>query len=275
MRIDAHQHFWQLAARGGAWPSPSLDAIYRDFSPDDLIGLLREHGVAATVLVQSLPSEADTRYMLELAERHDFIGAVVGWADLKAADAPQRIAALAAHDKLRGLRPMLQDLDDDHWIDDPALRPAVDAMLRHELRLDALVLPRHLPALLAFARRHPELPIVIDHLAKPAMDGAPDAQWLDNMRRLAALPQVACKLSGMVTEAGPGWTVERLRPCARHVLDVFGPERVMWGSDWPVIRLAADYADWLAASETLLQDLDPQQRAAVFGLNAKRFYRIG
>ncbi|MTV36973.1 amidohydrolase family protein [Duganella radicis] len=274
MRIDAHQHFWQLAARGGAWPPPSLAAIHRDFAPDDLSGLLRQHGVAATVLVQSLPSEADTRYMLALAERHDFIGAVVGWTDLKAADAPQRIAALAAHGKLRGLRPMLQDLDDDCWIDDPALAPAVDAMLRHGLRLDALVLPRHLPALLTFARRHPELPIVIDHLAKPAMGDMPDAHWLDGMRRLAALPQVACKLSGMVTEAGPGWSVERLRPYARHVLDIFGPERVMWGSDWPVLNLASDYTAWLAASEALLQDLTPPQRAAVFGLNAKRFYRI-
>ncbi|RFP17861.1 amidohydrolase [Duganella sp. BJB488] len=274
MRIDAHQHFWQLAARQGAWPPPELAAIHRDFHPADLSALLTENGVAATVLVQSMPSEADTRYMLDLADRHGLIGAVVGWTDLKAADAPERIAALAAHPKLRGLRPMLQDLDDDRWIDDPALAPAVDAMLRHGLRLDALVLPRHLPALLAFARRHPELPIVIDHAAKPIMDGAPPAQWRDDMSRLAALPQVECKLSGMVTEAGPEWTVEQLRPYAQHVLQAFGPERVMWGSDWPVLTLACGYAAWLDASEALLAHLNEAQRAAVFGLNARRFYRI-
>lgn len=274
MRIDAHQHFWQLAARGGAWPPPELAPIYRDFTPDDLAALLKQHGIGATVLVQSLPTEADTRFMLDLADRHEFIAAVVGWVDLKASAAPGRIAALAAHSRLRGLRPMLQDLDDDDWIDDPALAPAVDAMLRHGLRLDALVLPRHLQPLLAFARRHPALPIVIDHLAKPAMGGVPDAQWLRDMERLAAEPQVACKLSSMVTEAGPGWTVEQLMPYARHVLQVFGPERVMWGSDWPVVRLAGGYTAWVDASETLLAHLRPAQRDAVFGLNARRFYGI-
>ena len=273
-RIDAHQHFWQLAARQGAWPPPELAPIYRDFHPGDLSALLQENGVAATVLVQSMPDEADTQYMLDLAERHAFVQAVVGWTDLKAPDAPQRIAVLAANPRLRGLRPMLQDLADDDWIDDAALAPAVEAMLRHGLSLDALVLPRHLPALYAFARRHPSLPIVIDHLAKPAMAGMPDAQWLRDLARLAALPQVECKLSGMVTEAGPGWTVQQLQPYANHILQVFGAERVMWGSDWPVLRLATDYAAWIDASETLLDGLDEQQRAAVFGNNARRFYRI-
>ncbi|MBP1208009.1 L-fuconolactonase [Duganella sp. 1411] len=273
-RVDAHQHFWQLAARAGAWPPPELSAIHRDFGPDDLAPLLARHGIGATVLVQSLPGEADTRFMLELAQRHSFIAAVVGWVDLKAPDAPRRIATMAAHPRLRGLRPMLQDLDDDGWIDDPALAPAVEAMLRHGLCFDALVLPRHLPALLAFARRHPELPIVIDHLAKPAMGAVADARWLRDMALLAALPRVECKLSGMVTEAGLGWTVAQLAPYARHVLEVFGPERVMWGSDWPVLRLAADYADWVEASEALLAHLSPAQRDAVFGLNATRFYGI-
>ncbi|HZX28378.1 MAG TPA: amidohydrolase family protein [Telluria sp.] len=273
-RVDAHQHFWQLAARGGAWPPPNLTPIYRDFDPEDLAPILRQNDVAATVLVQSMPDEADTRFMLDLADRHGFIAAVVGWVDLKAVDAPARIAALAAHPKLRGLRPMLQDLADDHWIDDPALAPAVEAMLRHGLSFDALVLPRHLPALAVFARRFPDLPIVLDHLAKPAMGPVPEADWKLNLERLADLPQVECKLSGMVTEAGPGWTTAQLAPYARHALDLFGPQRVMWGSDWPVIRLAADYAAWMATSEELLAHLDDGQRNAVFRDNARRFYRI-
>ncbi len=274
MRIDAHQHFWRLSERMGAWPPPQLAAIYRDFYPEDLGADLHRNGVAATVLVQSMPNEDDTRYLLDLSDRYSFICAVVGWTDLKAHDAPQRIAALAAHPKLRGLRPMLQDLDDDGWIDDPALAPAVAAMLRHGLVFDALVLPRHLPALLAFARRFPQLPIVIDHLAKPVMQGQPDAQWLRHMAQLAAEPQVQCKLSGMVTEAGPGWTVGQLRPYAQQVLQAFGPERVIWGSDWPVLTLAAGYDAWVAASEQLLAHLDEAQRQAVFGLNAQRFYRM-
>ncbi len=275
MRIDAHQHFWRLADRDGAWPPPSLAPIYRDFYPEDLGSLLHQNGVATTVLVQSMPNEADTHFMLDLSDRYSFIGAVVGWTDLKAAEAPQRIAALAAHPKLRGLRPMLQDLDDDRWIDDPALDPAAAAMQRHGLSFDALVLPRQLPALLAFARRHPQLPVVIDHLAKPAMQGAPDARWLQDMAQLAALPQVHCKLSGMVTEAGPGWTVEQLRPYADAILRLFGPGRVLWGSDWPVLTLAASYGGWVAASDALLAGLDEAQRQAVFALNAQRFYRIG
>ncbi|MBB3225162.1 amidohydrolase family protein [Pseudoduganella umbonata] len=278
MRIDAHQHFWRLAARGGGWPPPELAAIHRDVEPDDLQPLLREHGIDATVLVQSLPDEADTRYMLGLADRYPFVAAVVGWTDLKAPDAPRRIAALAAHGRLRGLRPMLQGLDDPRWIDDPALGEAVEAMLRHGLAFDALVLPRHLPPLLAFATRHPELPIVIDHIAKPdiaAGDAGATAGWRDDIARLAALPQVHCKLSGLVTEAGRDWTVERLRPWAAHVLEAFGAHRVLWGSDWPVLDLAADYGRWLAASEALLAHLDEPSRQAIFGGNAARFYRIG
>ncbi|WP_338760209.1 amidohydrolase family protein [Massilia sp. METH4] len=274
MRIDAHQHFWRLADRNGAWPPPQLATIYRDFAPGDLEPLLREHRIDATVLVQSLPSEADTRFMLGLADRHPCIGAVVGWTDLKASDAPRRIAALAAHPKLRGLRPMLQELD-EAWIADPALDPAVAAMLRHHLAFDALVLPRHLPALLAFARRHAGLPIVIDHIAKPAIATGDTARWRGDIAALAALPNVHCKLSGVVTEAGPDWTVERLRPCVAHVLEVFGSARVLWGSDWPVLELAADYRRWAAASEALLAHMDEAGRQAVFGANAGRFYRIG
>ncbi|GGY19928.1 amidohydrolase family protein [Massilia dura] len=273
MRIDAHQHFWHLAARGGGWPPPELAAIHRDFTPHDLQPLLRAHGIDATVLVQSLPDESDTRFMLDLADRHPFIGAVVGWADLKAADAPARIAALAAHPKLRGLRPMLQGLADD-WIDDAALDPAIEAMVRHGLAFDALVLPRHLPALLAFAARHPRLPVVIDHIAKPAIAAGEPGAWREDIARLAALPQVHCKLSGLVTEAGGDWSVTRLRPYAGHVLEAFGPERVLWGSDWPVLDLAADYGRWIAASEALLAHLDEPDRQAIFGLNARRFYGI-
>ena len=148
-------------------------------------------------------------------------------------------------------------------------------MLEHGLRFDALVLPRHLPALLEFARRFPELPIVIDHLAKPVMQGEPEMRWLRDMELLAAEPHVHCKLSGMVTEAGPEWTVGQLQPYTQYILRVFGPERVLWGSDWPVLRLASDYGAWVDASEALLAHLSEAQRQAVFGLNAQRFYGIG
>jgi L-fuconolactonase len=274
MLVDAHQHFWRLADRNGAWPPPELSAIYRDFFPDDLAPLLARHGVAATVLVQSMPNEDDTHFMLDLARHNPFIKGVVGWTDLKAPDAPARIAALAADPALKGLRPMLQDIADGDWIADPALGPGVQAMLRHGLSFDALVLPRHLAALLAFAERHPELPIVIDHGAKPLIADGVLEPWRGDIARLAALPQVCCKLSGLVTEAGPGWDVERLRPYVAHLFASFGPQRLIWGSDWPVLNLAADYAGWIAACGSLLDHLGEPDRQAIFGLNARRFYRI-
>jgi L-fuconolactonase len=224
--------------------------------------------------VQSMPNEDDTLYMLGLASRNAFIGGVVGWADLKGGDAPARIAALARDPLLKGLRPMLQDEPDERWIDDPALAPAVEAMLHHGLSFDALVLPRHLPSLLAFAQRHPALPIVIDHGAKPLIAAGELEPWRRDMAALARLPQVYCKLSGLVTEAGASWDVERLRPYTDHIVQAFGPRRVIWGSDWPVLHLAADYAQWIGASETLLAGLDDSARADIFGLNAARFYRI-
>jgi len=272
MRIDAHQHFWQLAARAGGWPPPSLAAIYRDFAPADMAPLLAEHGVQGTVLVQSLPSEDDTRWLLALADCADFIRAVVGWTDLLAPDAPSAIARLASNTKLKGLRPMLQDLSDERWIANPALAPALSAMVEHGLRFDALVLPRHLPALLQCARAYPRLAIVIDHAAKPPIADAQFGHWREDLAQLAALPNVHCKLSGLVTEAKPDWNVGDLRPYVSHVLEIFGAQRVIWGSDWPVVDLAGGYGAWLAASETLLAHLGQQDRNDIFGLNACRFY---
>ena len=273
MRVDAHQHFWRLADRDGAWPPASLTAIHRDFLPPDLSGALARHAIGQTVLVQSLPTEADTHFMLSLADQHSFIGAVVGWTDLKAPDAPQRIAALASHPALRGLRPMLQELDDD-WIADPALAPAVQAMCAHQLTFDALVLPRQLPALLVFAERFPDLPIVIDHGAKPLIAAGDIEPWRADMLRLAALPQVCCKVSGLVTEARADWNIEQLRPYVDTIVDAFGAQRVMWGSDWPVLDLAADYDRWLAVSAALLANRSDAERQAIFGATAIAFYQL-
>jgi len=273
LRIDAHQHFWLLADRSGQWPPAELAAIHRDFLPPELAPLLQQHGIDGSVLVQSLPDMSDTWFMLGLAEQNPFIRAVVGWSDLKAVQAEQHIARLASHPKLRGLRPMLQDLADD-WIDDPLLAPAVAAMQRHQLSLDALVLPRHLPALLRFATRYPQLPLVIDHAAKPQITDARMEPWCSLISQLAALPQVYCKLSGLVTEGSADWEVAQLQPYASHVLAAFGAERVIWGSDWPVLNLAADYGRWLSATEALLAELEPWQKQQVMGGNAQRFYRL-
>jgi L-fuconolactonase len=277
MRIDAHQHFWHLANRHGRWPPPALAPLYRDFAPSDLLPALRRCGIAGTVLVQSLATMSDTEFMLDLAQRHRFILGVVGWVDLKSAGAPMHIAHLAQHRKFKGLRPMLQDLANDRWIDDPALDPAVQAMIDHRLSFDALVLQRQLPSLREFARRHPELPIVIDHAAKPAIARGSLAEWQREIEALARLPNVHCKLSGLLTEAGPGCGPLRLHPYVEHVFASFGARRLMWGSDWPVLRLATDYDAWFTMARSLCAaqpGVNPDDLDAVFGGNAARFYRL-
>ena len=278
MKVDAHQHFWRLADRTGAWPPAELAAIHRDFGAEDLAPLLRENGIDATVLVQSLPTTDDTATLLEIARNTRFVRGVVGWADLKAADAVDAIASLAREPLLKGLRPMLQDLQEDDWIADPALAPAAEAMARHGLVFDALVMPRHLAALHAFAVAHPTLAIVVDHAAKPFIARGTLEPWRTDMARLAALPRVHCKLSGLLTEAPAGAGRATLQPFVQAAWTLFGPHRLLWGSDWPVLRLASDYTAWCALAETLIDAVDPPpsdaDRAALFGANAAALYRL-
>jgi L-fuconolactonase len=270
MIIDAHQHFWLMKHRQGGWPPPELAAIHRDFLPADLAPEIEAAGVEGTVLVQSLPSVEDTRFMLGLAEKSETILGVVGWVDMKAQDASAVIADLASAPKLKGLRPMLQDIADPAWIDDEALDAAVVTMLGHGLVFDALVLEPHLAPLEAFARRYPDLPVVIDHGAKPRIAGGHYRDWRKGMLGLANVGNVCCKLSGLLTEAG-GQRPEAVRPYIETILDLFGPERVIWGSDWPVVNLAGSYSEWIAQCREIVPQAD---HAAVFGGNARRFYRL-
>ncbi|PZN93305.1 MAG: amidohydrolase [Alphaproteobacteria bacterium] len=274
MRIDAHQHFWRRDRGDYGWLTPALTPLWRDYLPDDLAPLLDEHAITGTVLVQAAATAAETAFMLPLAAAHDFIRGVVGWTDLAAPDAPDRIAALAAEPKLVGLRPMLQDLPDDRYILDPAVQPALAAMARHGLALDALIRPRQLPQMLALHAAHPDLRIVIDHAAKPDLASGDLARWRKDIAHVAATGQLFCKLSGLATEAGPGWTPAQLQPAAEFVLGVFGTDRVMWGSDWPVLNLAGDYAGWVAATQELLASLGDEGKAAVLGETARQFYRL-
>lgn len=277
MRIDAHQHYWELHHGDYGWlqPTPALHAIYRDFGPADLAPLREGAGVAGTVLVQAAPSEDETWRLLRLAHEpsHAVLG-VVGWCDLAAPDAPERIARLARDPLLKGLRPMLQDIAQTDWILQPALTPAIEAMLVHGLRFDALVKTAHLSALSAFAARHPQLPLVVDHGAKPDIAAHAFGAWADDIAAVARAPHVHCKLSGLATEAGPRWSIESLQPYVDHLLQVFGPGRLLWGSDWPVLNLAGSYGRWCEATDALLAGCTPDERAAILGGNAVRFYAL-
>ena len=272
MRIDAHHHLWTLARGDYGWLTPALQPIYRDFTLADLAPHLAAARIEGTILVQAAATEAETLFMLEIAAGAETVRGVVGWTDFDPADAEARIEAMAAHDLLVGLRPMVQDIPDDDWLLRPALAPLLSAMARDKLVFDALVLPRHLPRLVAIVDRHPDLQFVLDHFGKPALSTGEIAVWRRDIALLAERDNIVCKLSGLVTEARPDWSPADLRGAVDHALNCFGPRRMLWGSDWPVVNLAGGYATWLAAAETLLADLSPDERADVFGGTAARIY---
>ena len=274
MSIDAHFHCWQLARGDYGWLTPALAPLYRDVTVGDWQAQSAPHGVTGGVLVQAAPTEAETAFLLAQADAHPAVLGVVGWADLAAGDAPARIEQLARHPRLKGLRPMLQDLPDAAWILRPALTPALQAMADCHLVLDALVKPVHLPHLLTLAQRHPDLRIVIDHAGKPDIAGAQWQPWADGMARLASQTPVFCKLSGLLTEAGPAPEPGAVQPWAAHVLACFGANRLVWGSDWPVLELAGRFGPWFAETRQSLAALSPQAQHAVMEGNARRLYRL-
>jgi L-fuconolactonase len=272
MLIDSHQHFWRIGRGDYGWLGPDLAPLYRDFEPKDLHPLLDRHGIARSILVQAAPTVAETEFMLETAAATSFVAGVVGWVEFTAPNALEIMTRLSADPLIVGFRPMVQDIPDDDWLVRPDLSAAFRAMIDRGLVFDALVLPRHLSRLLVVADRYPELTIVIDHGAKPAIrDGNLDP-WRADMAAAAARPNIVCKLSGLVTEARQDWSVDHLRPYVRHLLEVFGPERLLWGSDWPVVNLAGGYDLWRDATQQLIAALSQPERQAVLGGTAARVY---
>lgn len=271
-RIDAHQHFWRVERGDYGWLTPDLAPIHRDFGPDDLRPLLARNGIAATILVQAAPTTAETRYLLDIANATPEVAGVVGWAPLAAPDAVSQITALAADPLLVGLRPMLHDIDDADWILGDALPQAIRAMIRQGLVFDALVRPRHLSRILVLADRWPDLPIIIDHAAKPDLRGGWDPTWAADIAALAARPSIWCKISGLLTEAPPSAEAGDLWPVVEHILRCFGDDRLIWGSDWPVLNLASDYDHWVAMTAQFLASRSADGRAAVLGGNAAKLY---
>lgn len=277
--IDAHQHFWRIGEHDCAWPTADLVDIYRDFLPVDLQPLAQAAGVSGSVLVQSQESDLDTEFLLRLADESNLVKAVVGWVDLASPLAVARIQRLVRHPKMRGLRPMLQSLPQDNWILSPDLEPAIAEMQACNLSFDALVRVRQLPYLRIFAKRHVNLPMVIDHAAKPNIAGGEFASWAGGLVAMAELPHVHCKLSGLLTEANAEQGLDELRPYVVHLYHLFGAERLMWGSDWPVLKLApnsryAGYGDWLDLAKQLLPIASVSEVDAIFGLTARNFYRF-
>ncbi len=275
--IDAHQHFWQLGLPFNyAWlNAPALAPIKRDYLPEHLEPLLRAAGVQRSIFVQTQHNLEETRWVLGLAERYSFLAGVVGWVDLASPDCERQLLDLKRHPKFVGVRHVTQDEpDDDFIVRDDVLR-GLAVLEKHGVPFDLLFYVKHLRHAATLARRLPALPLVIDHLAKPNIKDQRTTDWLPHLQAAAAFPNVYCKLSGLVTEADwRHWTVADLKPYVQSALELFGPERCMFGSDWPVCELAATYQQVHHALVETLGPLSDGERDAIFGGTAARFYRL-
>lgn len=274
MKIDAHQHFWEIQRGDYGWLTPDLKPLYKDFLPADLEPMRNANGVDGTVLVQAAPTVAETRYMLSLADQHDFIKGVVGWVDFDASDVLDTLSELTALPKLVGIRPMIHDIADDSWMLNENFDPVYQKLASDNIVFDALTRPKHLNNLKLLIERHPNLTVVIDHASKPEIEDGHFDTWATQMADIAATSAASVKLSGMVTEAGAEWTVEQLKPYVDHLLEHFGANRMIWGSDWPVCTLASTYEQWCEACDKLLQELSDTEKKAIMGLNAIRVYSL-
>jgi L-fuconolactonase len=278
--VDAHHHFWEPGRHDYYWMSgEALAPIRRRFAPDDLAPELAAAGVDFTVLVQTVPSVDETREFMATAAATPVVAGIVGWVDLADPAVGETLAELKARpdgDFLVGIRHQVHDEEDAGWLLRPDVRRGLAAVRDAGLAYDFLLRPREIPAALETARAFPDMRLVIDHLAKPPIASGEVAPWAALMAPFAELEHVSCKLSGMITEANwTDWSASDVRPYVHHVLDVFGVDRVMYGSDWPVCLLAGSYGDVKRALADALPALSQEDQAKVFGGNAIRFYHLG
>ncbi len=276
--IDAHQHFWLLARGDYAWISPDLGLpLYRDYLPEDIAPILRLAGVDQTVVVQATPTEAETEFLLEIATKYDFVAGVVGWVDMEDVDFETKLLNFNEHEKFCGIRVMLQDIGDDAYILRPKVLENLQILQKHDISLDILTKPAQLAHVTDALRNVSNIRAVVNHISKPAIGGDGYEAWAFELAEIAELPSVYCKLSGIITEVvHDQWGPQDLEPYIKHAIDVFGVERLMFGSDWPVCLLAGQYTEALnALIYVLKKEMSPTDISLILGENAINFYQLG
>jgi len=281
-RIDAHQHFWQLSRGDYAWLTKKLEALYRDFLPRDIQAELSSANVSETILVQAADTLAETEFMFSQANSHHFISGVVGWVNMEHPEVLSQLAWFVKNPYFKGIRPMIQDIEDVDWMLKPELTPIFTFLEVHSLTFDALVSPKHLKNLATLLTRHPNLRVVIDHGGKPQIaqalgidiEKSVNRQWAENMKQLASNNNVFCKLSGLLTEAGTNANYADIEPYMMHLYHCFGANKIMWGSDWPVVNLTSDYSSWFDIAATFIKQLTTCEQERIWAGTAKEFYQL-
>jgi L-fuconolactonase len=275
MNIDSHQHFWRYDSQRDGWITDEMSILRQDFLPDDLIPQLRANEIDGSVAVQADQSEKETAFLLELAGRYSEIKGVVGWVNLSARDVPDRLEHFSRFEKLCGFRHIAQSEPDDAFLLREDFKRGIGCLSRYNFSYDILIYPKQLPAAIKLVDGFPEQRFVIDHLAKPLIRTREIVSWTQQIRAIATNLNVCCKLSGLITEAGRrDWRADDFRPYLDVVFEAFGPERLMFGSDWPVCLLAGTYRQVRELIADYVRDLPVQQQHQVFGLNAISFYRL-
>lgn len=275
IKIDSHQHFWKYHPTTHGWIDSSMEALKKDFLPSDLHPLLQKNGIGGCIAIQAQQSETETAFLLHLAEEHPFIKGVVGWLDLCADTIEEKLREYSQNNALKGLRHVVQDEPDDNFMLRPDFKKGISLLQKHGLTYDILIYPKQLPTALELVKLFPEQPFVIDHIAKPKIDGKVDTMWANHISELGKHDNVYCKISGMVTEtAWGGWTKNDFVPYLDNVFDSFGPDKIMFGSDWPVCLLSARYGEVVEIVEDYTMHLQKDVRAKIMGLNALKFYGI-
>lgn len=275
MRIDAHQHFWHYDPREFGWISDAMPVLQRDYMPPDLKPLLERNTIQGSVAVQARQSEEETTFLLELAERYDFVRGVVGWVDLRSPQVGAQLQKYSAHKKLRGIRHLVQDEADDRFMLLPDFSRGLSLLADFNLTYDLLLHPRHLPVAVEVVKQFPRQRFVVDHIAKPFIKDGIVTPWADGMRALARFDNVYCKVSGMVTEAAwQKWKRDDFKPYLDVVFDCFGVDRLMFGSDWPVCTLSASYDEVVGIVQDYIRDFPNDKQEKFFGMNAADFYGL-
>lgn len=274
MKIDSHQHFWNYDAEQYPWIKPG-SPLHRSWLPPDLAPLLAESGLEGCIAVQARQTVEESHWLLELAEHYSIIKGVVGWVDLRSPEIGKDLEALAKHSKFRGVRHVVQDEPDDNFMLGAEFQRGIGQLAGHGLTYDILIFPRQLPAAIELARRFPDQPFVLDHIAKPPIKEGTLSPWREQIQELAKSLNVSCKVSGMVTEADQaGWRPEDFTPYLDTVFAAFGEDRLMYGSDWPVCLLAGSYPRVFDLVKNYTAHLSVAAREKFFGGNAARFYGV-